>query len=155
MSNACSTSAALRTHVLNQPRQRIRNLAHAEAVNERETPGTAIRIQDLQPALDVLARGAAADLDPDRVLDPAEVLDVRAVRIVRAQPGPGKMREQIEVAGTMRDAAGLRRFVAEVQRLMRREEVDFVGIAGPHPEHVFDELERVLDGLHHAMVFGR
>ena len=96
-----------------------------------------------------------ADLDADRIFDAAQVLQVRAIRIVGAQPDPRKMSEQVEVAGTPRNAAGLRRFVAQVQRFVGGEEIDLVGIAGAHAEHVLDELQRVLDGLHHAVVLVR
>ena len=75
--------------------------------------------------------------------------------IVGAQPHPREMREQIEVAGTSRHAAGLRRFVPQVQRLVGGKEVDLIGIARAHAEHVLHELQRVLDGLHHAMVLVR
>ena len=65
------------------------------------------------------------------------------------------MGEQIEVAGTSRYTARLRRFVTQVQRLVGGEEVDLIGIAGTHAEYVLDELKRVLDGLYHAMILVR
>ena len=98
---------------------------------------------------------ALPDLDADGVLDAAQVFDVRAAGIVGAQPDPGKVRQQVEVAGAARHTPGLRRFIAQVQGLVRGEEIDLVGIAGAHSEHVLDELQRVLDGLHHAVVFRR
>ena len=69
-------------------------------------------------------RAARPDFDADRILDAAQILDVRAVGIVGAQPGPGEVGSQIEEARPARHAAGLRRFVAQVQRLVRGEEVD-------------------------------
>ena len=73
--------------------------------------------------------------------------------MVRAQAHPREMGEQVEIAGAPRHAARLRRFVPQVQRLVAGEEIDLVGIARPHAQHVLHELQRVLDGLHHAVVF--
>src|SRR5215471_15264929 len=62
------------------------------------------------------------------------------------------MSQEIKVAGTSRDAARLRRFVTQVQRLVGSKEIDLIGIAGTHAKDILDELKRVLDGLYHAMV---
>ena len=59
---------------------------------------------------------------------------------------------QVEVARTARHVARLRFFRTEVQGLMAGVEIDAVGGASPHAQHMLGETQRFVDGFDHAVV---
>ena len=88
----------------------------------------------------VVRVGLGAELDPDRVVDPRDEVDVRAVEVARALTHPDEVtRHVVRVAGAGVDA-GHRPLVVQQQRLVRGVELDRahrveVGAAGGHEAH--------------------
>lgn len=55
------------------------------------------RVDDVEELGELGAGYGGPDFDPDRVLDPAEVLDVRAAELPRAVADPQEVRRGVEV----------------------------------------------------------
>jgi len=70
-------------------------------VDQREAARLAQRIQGIDPARHMFpAWRRGPTLHTDRVLNAAQVFDVRALGLIGAKAHPGEMRRQIEETGT-------------------------------------------------------
>ena len=133
-------------------REPVGDAGRAKAVDQGQPAGLARGVDSLDPAGEMVAGGACADLDADRILDTPDVLHVRAAGLIGAKADPGEVGGQVEEAGPARDAAGLRLFVTQVERFVRREEIDPIALAGADAENILHEYQRVGDGLRHGVV---
>ena len=135
---------------LHRPQERRQGLGDgvgAHAADEHEAPGLARRIEAIAERDDVFRRRRRPELHADRVLDPAEELDVRAAELTRALADPQQVRGAVVPLVGEAVAPGERLLVAEQQRLVRRVEVDLVELVlcvqvdaarGHEPERAVD-----------------
>lgn len=67
----------------------------SEAGDEDHAPGLVGRVDGLDELNQLLGLGGGANLDPDRVFNPAHKLDVSAIQLACAVADPHKMRREI------------------------------------------------------------
>mmetsp|Transcript_68252 Transcript_68252/g.154409 ORF Transcript_68252/g.154409 Transcript_68252/m.154409 type:complete len:281 (-) Transcript_68252:422-1264(-) len=132
-------------HRLHEGGQVLPHLARAHADHQRDAAGGVVRVDRVEQR-DELVRGAlVADLDPDRVLDAADELEVATVEL------PGPLAHPDHVGGTVvvlvgdRVLAGQRLLVPEQKALVRHIELRLgEGVrGGVHPDGAH-EAERLL-----------
>ena len=81
-----------------RPQQRRKRLAHALRAHPRDQRQAARDAAGIEPLGErdrVLGRRRRAELDPDRVADAGEELDVRAAEIARALADPEHVRRAV------------------------------------------------------------
>src|SRR5207253_460454 len=66
-------------HRLDEPRQELADAVGAEARDQRQAPGNALRVQRLAEREQLVGRRRGPDLDANRIVDAGEEADVRAV----------------------------------------------------------------------------
>src|SRR5262249_52884799 len=88
--------AAIGAHRVDQAWEAVGDPPRAEPVNEGQPTRLALRIEGVDPPPHLLARDAVAYFHSHRVLDPAQILDMRAVGLRGPQTYPGKVRGEIE-----------------------------------------------------------
>ena len=124
----------------------LADLVGAEAGDQRQPPGLVLRVEHVDQREQRLGLKARPDLGADRILDAAQIFDMRVVELARAVAGPQEMsRGGVPIADGGIDAReGL--LVAEQQRLVARIEArgaELRRIVGREP-----------DGAHEAQGFG-
>ena len=77
---------------LEQRRQCVADLACSHARDEGQATGLALGVELVDELLHGLGRRRRPELDADRVADPREVVDVRAVEVARALADPEEVR---------------------------------------------------------------
>ncbi len=92
-------------------------------MHQRDPARGPLRIEDLEQLNEPRRREIRGDLDRDRILDAAEVLDVPAVRIEGAGADPREVRRKVPPARAMRHLAGLRLLEGQHQSFATGEEV--------------------------------
>ena len=107
-------------------RQRVDETLGAHPHDERQPSGPATRVEPLAELDDLTGGRRRAELDPERVPDAGEELDVRAVRLVRALADPEHVRRAVVPVAGQRVPPGQRLFVVEHEALVARPEVDAV-----------------------------
>jgi hypothetical protein len=70
--------------------------------DERHPPLLPALVQHVQQAHELVAAERRANFDPDRIADPAEVLDVGACELARAVADPEEVRRGVVVRGRRR-----------------------------------------------------
>src|SRR5688500_17616160 len=76
-------------------RQAIGDACRAHTRDEHDLAGLVLGAEHLEQAHDVVRLGARADLHADRILDPAEELDVCALELARALADPRKVSREV------------------------------------------------------------
>ncbi|ENN89244.1 hypothetical protein RHSP_51838 [Rhizobium freirei PRF 81] len=108
-----------------ETRQVVGNLVVAETADERQAAGLVLRVQNIDQVDEVVRLQRRTALEADRVLDAAEIFDMRVICLARAVADPEHVaRGRVPVAGGGVDA-GESLFVAEQQCLMAGEEIGF------------------------------
>ena len=96
----------------------------AEAVDERESSGRVVGVENFDQVDQFIGRDGVAHLDTDGVADAAEVLDMSAVDGAGAIADPGQVGAEVVIAPLPLIGAGERLFVQQMQAFMRGEEID-------------------------------
>src|SRR6185312_5250235 len=109
-------------HGADQRRKVLSDLAGAEAADQRETPGLVLRVEDVYELEQLVGPKCGTDLQPDRVLDDAQIFDMSVVGLSCAVADPQHVpRGGVPVArGRIDPREGL--LVAEQKRLVARIE---------------------------------
>ncbi len=147
---------ALALYRTNQVGQVVADLAGAHARNQVEAAWVVVRVEDVDQADQVLRFHARADLDPDRVVDPAQELDVGAVQLPRAVADPEHVRRAVVIVVGQAVAAYEGLFIVQQQRFVGGEEAGFaqlwraVHAAGAHERQGFVDAVGQL-----AVLFGQ
>ena len=134
-----------------QRRESLADTASAHTRNERQTPLLTIRIQTIDQRKHLVRRGRRTELDPNRVTNARQQLNVSALLIARPLPRPQEVgRCVVRFAGARIDP-GHRRLVLEQQRLVRRIQVNVaqrleVDASGTH------KLDRAVDVLRERLI---
>ena len=123
---------------------RVADQAGAEARDERQPAGLAVRAEPADQGPYAVRRRLRADLDADRVADAGGELDVRTVERPGPLADPEEMRGQVVGLAGARVGPGERLLVRQQQGLVAGVELDGpqlvrVGAAGPH------ERQRAVD----------
>ena len=142
-------------HGLDDGGQVSGNLAHAHAVDQHH-------LAFLLPWVERLAQRqhpgrihGRAHLHADGVGDATAVLDVCAVKCGGAQTDPREVRGEIEPARLAWDLSGLRLFRPQQECFVRGVEIHPLQIGKRLARQRFHEAQRVADGIHTRLVFGR
>jgi len=138
-----------------QARQMIADLVGAHACDQVQAARVVVRVEDVDQANQIVGVHAWADFHPDRVLHPAQKLDMRAVQLARAVADPQHVRRAVvEIVGqAVTTHEGF--FVVEQQRFVGGEEAGFtqlrrgVHAAGAH------EGQRFVDSVGQMAVLFR
>ena len=93
-------------------------------------PGSVVGVEPGREGQRVVRRRGRAELDADRVADPAHQLDVRAVQLARALTDPEEVRRDVVRQLGARVDAGQRVLVLQHERLVGGVEVDPVELVG-------------------------
>ena len=125
----------------------------AEAVDECQAPRLVVRVENRDQVLDPLPGHARADLDPDRVRDAAEVLDVGAVCGRRPHADPREMSRQVVPALAAVQESRLRLLVKQVQTFMGRVDVRPARLVYRLPGNRLEEVQGIGDRSHDRVVF--
>ncbi len=75
----------------NERGKMLADLLGAEACDERESPRLVLRIERVYQLEQLVSAEARTDLCPDRILDAAEILEMRVVELARAVADPEHM----------------------------------------------------------------
>ena len=97
-----------------QGRQKTADAIGPEAMNQRQPARLVVWMQDFDDLLQRIRPHPPPDLEADRIAHAAKEFHVRAARIGRAHPDPGKMRRKIVPTLLARHAARLRLLVKQV-----------------------------------------
>ena len=160
-----------RLHRRNVPPQQRLDPLLAVARDQRHLAHLPGRRHHVQQRHELVRLHAGPDLDPDGVLQPAKILDVRARQLARAVADPQKVRRRVVPAGARRRVPGVvgrrrrparRRRVAQAPRqallvlqqqpLVARVQVHRLQLPGRVGAHRLHEAQRVRDGRHDALV---
>ena len=109
----------------NQLRQMIAHLVGSHACDQIEAARVVVRVERVDQSQQVIGVHARPDLDPDRVMDPAQKLDMRAVQLARTVTDPQHVGRAIVVIVGQAVAAHEGLFVIEQQRFVGSEETGF------------------------------
>jgi len=112
----------------------------------------AVRVKALHQFLDQLLRHAGPHLDPDRVVDTAEILHMGIFDLRRAESNPGQMGRKIVVACAVGHPAGQGLFIVEVQPLVAGEELDPIDLTVVAAAQDLHETERAREFVDHPLV---
>ncbi|QTK78540.1 hypothetical protein AT6N2_C0675 [Agrobacterium tumefaciens] len=115
--------AAFLFHRTDELRQAVCHLVVAETADQGQTASLVRRVQRIDQLDQIVGRQRRTTLQADRVLDAAEIFDMRMVELTRAVADPDHVaRCRVPVAGGGIDT-GQRLFVTEQQGLMAGEEI--------------------------------
>ncbi|MNZ66015.1 hypothetical protein D3C78_842200 [compost metagenome] len=138
-----------------QLRQVIADLVRAHPCDQVQAAGVVVRVERVDQANQVVGVHARADLDPDRVVHPAQEFDVGAVELAGAVADPQHVRRAIVVIVGQAVATHESFFVVQQQRFVCGEETGFaqlrrtVHAAGAH------ERQGFIDAIGQVAVFFR
>ncbi len=113
-------------HGLEQRAERFLDVLVAHPRDQRQPTGDPRRIERLAQLEDVVGGRRRPDLAADRVVDPAEELDVRPVELAGALADPEHVRRAVVPTAGQRVLAGERFLVAEQERLVAGVDVGLV-----------------------------
>ncbi|MNV98430.1 hypothetical protein D3C71_1936840 [compost metagenome] len=101
------------------------DLVRAHAHDQVEATRVVVRVEDVNQADQLVRVHARADLDPDRVADAAQELDVGAIQLAGAVADPQHVRRAGVVAAGEAVATDEGFFVVQQQRFVGGEEAGF------------------------------
>ncbi len=113
----------LLAHPAQQRRQLVRDLVRPHAHDQRQPPCLVIRVQDINQPDQVIGLERWTALQAQRVLHPAQKLDMRAVDLPRAVANPQQMGRHVVPVPRRRVDPRQRLLIGQQQRLVTGEEV--------------------------------
>ena len=96
-----------------QRRKRLADTSGTHTRNERQAPLLTIRVQAINEREHLVRRGRRTELDPNRVANARQQLDVSALLIARPLPRPQEVGRRVVRLSRARIDAGHRRLVLE------------------------------------------
>ena len=128
-------------------RQRVDEALRPHPHDQRQPPGPPRRIEPLAELDDLVGGRRRPELDPERVVDAGEELDVRASQLVRSLADPEHVRRAVVPVAGQRVLPRQRLLVVEHEALVARPQIDAVEplrLGDVDPAGA-DEVERALD----------
>jgi len=124
-----AAGAALVLDRLDDRRQHVAHLPRTHPGDQGQPSRLQRRVEPLAQLDRPLGGRRRAELDPDRVVQPAQQLDVRAVEVAGPLADPDHVRRQV-VRAALLVRTGQRPLVLQQQRLVAAPQLDAVGLRG-------------------------
>ncbi len=137
---------------LDHPGQLRFDVLGPEPVNQREPTGHVLRIERRDEPLQPGGIHPRADLHADGIGDTPEILDVRAVKLGGTHADPRHMRGKVVPAILTGNEACLRLLIEQMQPFVTAIEVDERRFVHTMTADPLEEIQRVTDGVHDALV---
>ncbi|MOA10002.1 hypothetical protein D3C78_1298710 [compost metagenome] len=136
-----------------QPWQVLTDLAGAHAHDEVEAPGVVGRVERIDQADQLFRVHARADLDPDRVVHPAQELHMCAIELAGAVADPQHVRRAVVVVAGQAVLAHEGFFVVQQQCLVGGEKAGFAQLRGAVQAAGAHEGQGLVDAVGQLVVF--